>query len=276
MLVKTLHAQATHIGICYEIIIAEDGSTDKSTINANHQLSTQHGVRHIVLDRNIGRSAVRNMLIDEAAYKRLLLIDADMTITHNDFLLRYLETEGQVVYGGYSVNECNTAIRHGLRYHYEYCYEKKHPLKKRQENPYQNFRTSCFMAQREVMKCNPFDECFRYYGYEDVALGKKLQESGVTIVHINNPVCPCHFESNKVFIEKTEEALLTLYMFRHELMDYSALLSFVEKIKRRHMLTLLHTVCNCCKKPIRALLYKHDFTLLFQFYKLCYFVSLLP
>ena len=92
------------------------------------------------------------------------------------------------------------------------------------------------MAKRQVVLDNPFREDIKTYGYEDTLFGKQLADRHVSIIHIDNPLLFVRFESNERFLEKTREAMLTLYTYRHELKGYSALLHLVDRLKRYHLL----------------------------------------
>ena len=76
------------------------------------------------------------------------------------------------------------------------------------------------------MKRIPFNEKIREYGYEDVLWGKQLKEHHITLTHIDNPVSFERFEDNKTFIQKTEEALHTLYTLSASLKGYSSVLNY--------------------------------------------------
>ena len=65
-LVKDLYAQAEGLGVQYEIIVMEDGS-DQFLV-ANQQIGLLNHCRYIALPDNIGRSAIRNRLADEAQF----------------------------------------------------------------------------------------------------------------------------------------------------------------------------------------------------------------
>ena len=104
----------------------------------------------------------------------------------------------------------------------------------RQQRPYQSFRTTNFIARKEVMLSHPFDETISRYGYEDVLFGKRLHDDGITIQHIENPVVITHFEANEKYISKIEEAMHTLHSLRQELDGYSPILSttkLLDKLK---------------------------------------------
>lgn len=105
-LVKELARQASLLErLRWEIIVAEDGSTDERAIEANAQVNSIAHCRQIVLPGNLGRAAIRNYLASQARHSWLLFIDSDMSISLEDYLLRFLSTKGEVVYGGYHVAE---------------------------------------------------------------------------------------------------------------------------------------------------------------------------
>ena len=224
-LVSDLHQQAMSLGIVYEIVVADDGSTDKDVLAFNRAIKTLPNCRLIELPLNSGRAAIRNFLTQQAQYSWLLFIDSDMTVCRQDFLKRYVSVEGEVLYGGVVIGKIT---KNNLRSLYEQSKEHEHTFEKRQQSPYQDFHTANFLIRRDLMVRYPFDERFKHYGYEDVLLGKYLQQDNIQIVHIDNPLSFEIFETNEAFVSKTEEGLRTLHQFQDELRGYSRLLDFTE------------------------------------------------
>ena len=105
-------------GLRYEIIVADDGSTDKHTCHINKEILELENARHILRKENVGRAAIRNFLAKEAAYEWLLFIDSDMTMLLDDFILHYIELDNsfKVAYGGYQLGNGEIS---NLRYLYE-------------------------------------------------------------------------------------------------------------------------------------------------------------
>ena len=228
-LVSSLQQQAASLGISYEIIVADDGSSDATVISRNRAINNLPHCRLIERQQNSGRAAIRNFLVQQSHYPWLLFIDSDMVVCREDFVKQYADIDdAQVVYGGVTIGK---VTRDNLRSIYEQSKEQEHTLAKRQQSPYSDFHTANFMIRREIMLNHPFDERFRYYGYEDVLLGKLLKEHEITIKHIDNPLSFEVFETNEAFVSKTEEGLRTLHRFRDELKDYSRLLDFVSQHK---------------------------------------------
>ena len=273
-MVEQLSLQAESIqGLNYEIIVADDGSTDETSVMTNEAIEQLPHTYYIKRDENQGRSAIRNFLARHAHYQWLLFIDCDMVITHHNFLLRYLQAaNSEVVIGGYSVGK-------GEQSNLRYCYEKEaephHTAEQRRLHPYRHFHASNFLISREVMLSSPFDERFRHYGYEDVLLGKQLSKANISIEHIDNTVGFHTFETNANFVSKTEEGLLTLHEFRNELRGYNGLLTIVEGIHLnivKSIIRLWHKAFGPIER--RWLCGKHPNLTVFKLYKLGYYLSL--
>lgn len=273
-LVTQLHKQATGInGLQYEIIVADDGSTDSAVIKANSIINDLPHCHYLLREFNSGRAAIRNFLAQQAHYEWLLFLDGDMSIKSESFLHNYLEAaDCQVVYGGYCVGEGEPG---NLRYRYEKASERLHTAAQRQQHPYRDFHTSNFMILRELMMSIPFDERFLHYGYEDVLFGKTLSQHHIRIKHIDNPVGFDTFEPNEQFLAKTEEGMRTLHDFRNELRGYNNLLTLVGGIHIafvRSAIRLWHRLFAPLER--RILTGRHPSLTLFRLYKLGYYLTL--
>lgn len=269
-LVNDLQSQAAALGIDYEIIVADDGSTDEAVLRQNRTINALPYCRLLERGTNSGRAVIRNVLASEARYPWLLFIDSDMTVCRTDFIERYISTVGDVVYGGLVIRH---TTRQNLRARYELSRASEHTLERRRQSPYHDFHTANFMIRRDLMLTHPFDERFSRYGYEDVLLGKTLQMNAIGIEHIDNPLSFEIFESNAAFVSKTEEGLQTLYSFRHELRGYSRMIDFTEQ----HPIVSVLIRCwhHIAKKWERRHLCSNAPTLcVFTLYRLGYFLSL--
>ena len=269
-LVNDLQSQAAALGIDYEIIVADDGSTDEAVLRQNRTINALPCCRLLERGMNSGRAVIRNVLANEARYPWLLFIDSDMTVCRTDFIERYILTVGDVVYGGLVIRH---TTRQNLRARYELSRASEHTLERRRQSPYHDFHTANFMIRRDLMLTHPFDERFSRYGYEDVLLGKTLQMNAIGIEHIDNPLSFEIFESNAAFVSKTEEGLQTLYSFRHELRGYSRMIDFTEQ----HPVVSVLIRCwhHIAKKWERRHLCSNAPTLcVFTLYRLGYFLSL--
>ena len=271
-LVRSLQQQAELLAIDYEIIVADDGSTAQDCLQANRTIRKLPHCQFMEREQNAGRAAIRNFLAQQAQYEWLLLIDCDMVVCRKDFLMRYAENahRAQVIDGGVVINR---ATPDNLRARYEKAAEPLHTAEQRQRTPYQHRHTANLLIRRDVLLQHPFDERFRRYGYEDVLLGRQLEEAHVEVLHIDNPLSFEVFESNERFVSKTEEGLRTLHQFQQELRGYSNLLTVAEKLRPiAPLVRLWHTINKRWER--RLLTGSHPSLKIFSLYRLGYFMSL--
>lgn len=274
-LVGDLRQQAETIGIMYEILVGDDGSTDASVVEENHQIEQWEHCHYLIKPTNIGRAAIRNLLANEAQYDSLLFIDSDMTVVRPDFISKYVSQDADVIDGGVTIGGDAEMLRHNLRYLYEKTSEQEHTVEMRRKNPYQDFHTANFLIRCDLMRSHPFDERFRHYGYEDVLFGKTLKADGVKITHIDNPLGFNTFEDNPSFVAKTEEGLRTLHHFQSELHGYSRLLTFIKGIHIPFILRLIRCWHQLFGKwERRNLCGNHPNLRLFSLYKIGYYLTI--
>ena len=302
-LVEMLHAQCERIarrdatGLVYEIVVADDGSTDSRTVTENRAINALDHCRFIERKINSGRSAIRNFLAKESCGEWLLFIDSDVVIDCDDFIGRYLDSNATaVVCGGISPGQYPDILHLNLRYKYEWAEAHRHTAEARSKAEHKCFRTTNFMVRRDIMLDNPFDEAITAYGYEDVVFGKRLCEKGIGVVHIDNPVVLADYEDNQRFVAKTEESLRTLFQLKDRLSGYSNLLGFTDKIARIGLpgtrlgqantrsgrpnmrfglataLLAWHKLAG--KLERKNLTGKHPSLLVFKIYKIGYYISL--
>ena len=268
----------------YEIIVADDGSTDAACIDANRVIGDMLHCRYLRMEQNVGRAQIRNVLISESRGDYVLLIDSDLFLCDDNYLYKYATSTADVVYGGTRIggegfamvdNEANTEhLKGNLRYIYEKKAEPSHRAVFRQLRPNQEISVCNLYARRDIMEAHPFDSRFKAYGYEDVLFGKRLAESGIEVTHIDNPVLINEFEPNSVFVKKTEEAILTLCRFEQDLEGYSNLKTKVSTLGRYIPLSLFRLWHRIMKnKEKRNLTGSKPSLLLFKLYKLGFFLE---
>lgn len=268
----------------YEIIVADDCSTDAACIDANRVIGDMLHCRYLRMEQNVGRAQIRNVLISESRGDYVLLIDSDLFLCDDNYLYKYATSTADVVYGGTRIggegfamvdNEANTEhLKGNLRYIYEKKAEPSHRAAFRQLRPNQEISVCNLYARRDIMKAHPFDSRFKAYGYEDVLFGKRLAESGIEVTHIDNPVLINEFEPNSVFVKKTEEAILTLCRFEQDLEGYSNLKTKVSTLGRYIPLSLFRLWHRIMKnKEKRNLTGPKPSLLLFKLYKLGFFLE---
>lgn len=235
--VKVLCRQCRGLQMPWEIVVADDGSPiDKASLN--DEVAEMDGCRLIKYPENIGRAGIRNFLAQQAHYDTIIYIDAGMMPSAR-FIAVYVEHIGkaEVVVGSLKVDE-NHIDRSNLRCKNELRAERRSSAQKRNQSPYTNFHSGNFMIRRQTMLDHPFRGEIKTYGYEDTLFGKGLAEKHVSILHIDNPLYFVRFEPNARYLEKTREAMLTLYTYREELQGYSGLLTLVSRLQHSHLLRI--------------------------------------
>lgn len=277
-LVKDLLDQCREMnGLKFEIVVADDGSTDQTSIKSNHQIDHLNHCHVIWGKENRGRSATRNMLAHEARYDWLLFIDSHMSVIKASFIECYLNHTNcaQILYGGYKVTGDDDTYRGNLRWKYEVSCQDALTAENRSKSPYANFHTSNFCIRREVMCSYPLDERFKRYGYEDVLYGKTLKAADISISHIDNPVGFNRFENNRTFLSKTEEALCTLHDFSTDIGDYSRMLVVISHMKKKHLLWIPRRLFAVFRPLLRRnLLSKRPNLRAFDLYRMGYYLHL--
>lgn len=276
-LVKNLCRQAENCGLEYEIIVADDGSTDAESLGENRTIGSLPHARFCELGENHGRAWIRNWLTRQACGQSLLYIDSDAQVCNPDFLKNYRPFMGteKVVCGGIIHPDRLPSPDVSLRYNYEKKMEPHFVAAERTKHPYANLRTFNFMMPRDVALSHPFDESITLYGYEDTMLGGWLQADKVPVVHIDNPLINGDIETNARFLAKTEESMHSLYNLRREMADHSRLLSHYRSLERFRLVGMAKCLFSLFRPLLRRqLLGTHPSVLLLQLYKLGYYCTL--
>lgn len=175
-----------------EVVVMDDSSTDAELVAKNAAFlsgKVRPYLRFSRLERNAGRSAIRNMLAAEAVGNFLLFLDCDVAPDAPDFIRIYLshaESNGfDVVCGGISYR---TRVLNAPEFDYHAYLGNRKEVKaaaERNQAPWRHILTSNIMVRKSVFQSTPFDERFTGYGYEDIEWGVRLAAS-FKILHIDN------------------------------------------------------------------------------------------
>jgi glycosyltransferase involved in cell wall biosynthesis len=279
-LVNDLYLQAKESYTDFEVIVMEDGSN--MYVAENKKIKQLDYCRYIELNENIGRSAIRNKLADEAKYNHLLFIDCDAEVCTTHFVEKYLSfcKEECVVIGGtaYDENEQNPAF--SLRLKYGRIREARSAIQRSKHNTYHNFATFNFLISKSLFNKVRFDETIRGYGHEDTLFGHQLHELGCDFIQIENPLIHRGLDNNETFIHKTEEGTRNLYLLYQTghypfLIDESKLLHTFVKIRSWKLNSLFALKFIFTKKILRWLLNrKSPSLLLYDLYKILFLCKL--
>lgn len=207
-LVYDLKREIASHSIDAEIILIDDGS-DEGFKQINNELNNQVS-QFILLEKNIGRSRIRNLFLKHTKGDYLLFLDCDVKIDNTDFLKNYLQEitqnrEAEVIYGNFKIDSSYSKT---LRNRYSV---EREIFSGDKTSDFSVFKTVNFIIQRETFQKFLFDETLIHYGYEDYVFAKKMELNDVKFSALNNPVIHVDDTSNEVFLAKTETAMNSLF-----------------------------------------------------------------
>ncbi|MEX2595469.1 MAG: glycosyltransferase [Salibacteraceae bacterium] len=208
--VKELSDQSEKLDVPVEILCFDDASDAKFQV-INQDLAEMTNVRYEKTIKNLGRSAVRNRMVELADYDYLLFLDCDGKVLNESYLQDYLSTpEADVVYGGRVYQE-HRPLESNLHFHW-YCGKAREEVdvERRKESPFKSFMTNNFMIKRSVYERVKMDETVEGYGHEDTLFAAELRRMGYRITHIDNPIEHIGIEDVHVFLQKSANAVRNL------------------------------------------------------------------
>ncbi|RED26272.1 GT2 family glycosyltransferase [Flavobacterium cutihirudinis] len=277
-LVSEIKQQADNLGIEYEIICYDDASD--LVIEENHKISQFQECSFIVLKKNVGRSAIRNLLAEKAMYENLLLLDADVIPTNNQFVSNYItaiKKNQKVVFGGQLYKDDKPAKELLLRWIYGKKRESQN-LAERSKNHYDFALVSNLLIKKEILIGFPFDETLTKYGYEDLLFFTILKSNGIKITHIENPIFHLNCETSKIFLTKTKvalENLVFLNIANKISKDQSKIITSFDFLRRLKLISFFVFIFKKSEQKIRLnLLSEKPSLFLFDIYKLGYYCFL--
>jgi glycosyltransferase involved in cell wall biosynthesis len=227
-LVADLHGQCEALGIGYEIVCFDDGSTAEFKA-MNQKIWKLPNVIYQEMPQNLGRSAIRNALGKAARFDYLLFMDCDSKVVSPDFIEKYLEAialggrsklppnsnaAGFLVYGGRCYSDLPPHDK-SLFFHWHYGKNREQTTAaERSRSPYHGFMTNNFLISKQTFLGILFDETLRQYGHEDTLFGMELKKRNVPIIHIDNPLEHIGLETVEVFLKKTTQGIENLFALR--------------------------------------------------------------
>lgn len=270
--IHELHRQSLASGIDFEILGYDDASGEKFKTE-NRKISLLGNVRYVELEKNLGRSAIRNLLAREAAYENLLFFDCDSKITSPGFLKKYLDhiSTEKVVFGG----RCYQADPPGekkkfLRWHYGVQREST-SAGLRRKKPYKFFMSNNFLISRKIFLSVLMNEEIKGYGHEDTVFAGELKRRGIEVEHIDNPLCHTGLEEAEEFLVKTRQGIANLkFLIQHGLIDEDVrVYRYYRFLRKMNLLFLIKLSFRVFERNIRNNLLSESPDLkYFDFYKL--------
>jgi glycosyltransferase involved in cell wall biosynthesis len=205
--VNDLHNQCLQEKTEFEILCFDDFSAESFKIT-NRSLSGLANVQYRELERNYGRSAIRNILAANAAFHNLLFLDCDGKVISEDFIRKYVRTEyAPVKIGGRVYSPAPPADPDFYLHWLAGTKKEVFPASQRQKHPYESLMLNNILINKDVFMRIRLDENLEGYGHEDSLFGFELQKAEVKILHIDNPVQHLQLDNNTAFLNKSEEAV---------------------------------------------------------------------
>lgn len=273
-LVNTLIEQLKVTDVVWEIIFCEDASSQK--VDVNKALLEDAQVKRLVNEENVGRTATRNRLALEAHYTWLLFLDADVLIENKKFISRYLnnlQTPASIICGGTSYTSRKPEGKE-LRWTYGIYREAKN-AKQRQVQAYYVISQNILIKKKVFLQINTIQS--RKYGLDNI-FSYHLKLSGLSVLHIDNPIAHQGLENNDLFLKKSLEAIETLIYFEKRGSmgkKFTSLQKAYCKCEQLRITTWVYKVISpTSTKMKKNLLSKSPSLLLFDLYRLYHYIHL--
>jgi glycosyltransferase involved in cell wall biosynthesis len=232
-LVTELRRQCLECEIEFEILVFDDGS--KYFLDENKAINSFENCFFKILEKNIGRSANRNLLAQKAKFKWLLFLDTDTIPIQNLFIRNYIEQineDEKIIYGGIKYQNQKPNKNKVLRWKYGNSREAL-SVEKRKENPYLSLLTLNFLIHKNIFDKVSFNESIPNLRHEDTLFSYNLKQQKIKISHIENPVFHLGLDDFEVALKKENESIFGLkYLIDHKLLpsDYVRLSKIAAKI----------------------------------------------
>ncbi len=235
-LVTGLHQQCMQAAIDFEIQLLDDASATHKAGNAQLQQLSQ--VTYAELPENYGRAKIRNTLAQKALGDYLLFIDCDSAIVAEDYIVQYASAinEGHAIVCGGRCYLPEPPAHKAQYLRWKYGVEREStPATQRNLHPHKSFLTCNFAVQKTLMLANPFNNTLTQYGHEDTLFGFQLQQQGINIYHINNPLAHIGLEDAAEFLQKSERAVENLLLIYRTMPELRAQFATEVKLLRTYL-----------------------------------------
>ncbi|MEO8235391.1 MAG: glycosyltransferase family A protein [Flavobacterium sp.] len=210
-LVCELHKQCLYADIEFEIIVFDDGSESELNIE-NDKINSLEKCKFEILKKNIGRSAIRNLLAKSAIFDNLLFLDSDTLPLYDNFITNYLyqiNNDEKVVYGGIEYQKNKPGKEQLFRWTYGTKREAL-SLEKRGGNPYLSLLTLNFLIKKSVFEKITFNEKIPNQRHEDTLFSYDLMQNKIKVSHIENPVIHLGIDNFDIAIQKEKQSVIAL------------------------------------------------------------------
>ena len=279
-LVTLLDKQLILLEIPYEIFCLDDNSTQEEISKENRKIEKLDHCFYEILSENIGRSRIRNLLVEKSKYNLLIFLDADVIPVKKNFIENYLSSleKNTIIFGGISYPEEDKYLyKNSLHYKYGKLREAESFIQRTKNTS--NFTSANFAIKKSVFEKVKFDETINTYGYEDLIFSRELLLKKYTIKQIDNSVIHKGIvEDNLKYLLKEQESLETLYkLYANNKIGQEniKLLRYFFQLKRLKAIGLYRLFFKLFKPSfLKNLTSTKPSLFIFDLYRLGYFVSL--
>lgn len=277
-LVLELHKQCLESNIDFEILCQDDASNE--FLFENQKINSLKNCVYTTLKKNIGRSAIRNLLAKKALFENLLFLDADTIPTHFNFIHNYIlqinEVE-KIVYGGIQYQNEKPNKTQLLRWVYGNSREVL-SVEKRNKNPYLSFLTLNFLIKKDIFSKVFFNENIPNLRHEDTLFSYELKQNKIKIIHIENSVYHLGIENSTAFLKKSEESVVGLKNLIDQNLisaEYVKLSHYYQMIKKNNLNQIIALFFRIVKPLFsKQLLSQKPSLFIFDLYRLGYFCKI--
>lgn len=166
----------------YEIVVVDDGSTD-GTVDWLKTHAAEFPHVRLLEQNHLGPAAARNLGVEAAKGDTIIFIDSDLVVLdsflqcHAEALMRGRQQYGERVFTyGRVVNTCN------------FDNPTSEPFKVTDYSRAYFATGNVAIARHWLQEAGLFDTQFTLYGWEDLELGVRLKNLGLTLVKVPEAV----------------------------------------------------------------------------------------
>lgn len=277
-LVKELQNQCLECAIDFEILCFDDFSVVDNP--SNFEINKLKNCHFKILEKNVGRSAIRNLLANHATFENLLFLDADTLPSDDQFVSRYLNQinqEEKVVYGGIKYQIKKPEKAKIFRFTYGVNREAL-SLENRKKNVYLSLLTLNFMIKKSIFEKVKFNVDIPNLRHEDTLFSFDLKKQKIKIIHIENPVLHLGLDVFEIAIKKEKQSIIALKnLIENNLIsnDYVSISRVYFKIKKYKIAFVFRYFYKIAEKPmLKNLSSTNPSLFVFDLFRLGYLCSL--
>lgn len=185
-LIERLSEQASELDIQAEILVAESGSTQK-TSNENESVCNKNHIKYFKHNQHLSHGQMKNMLAKHAAGSYLLFLNGKNHVTHRNYLGMFTEImqPGVIVEGGTTasgIKPDKSYQLHWMAMHNLLTFDAD----QRNQHPYYHLTTNNMLIPRGIFLQFPISEDDDYT--EVLPYTFELKNNAIPVIHIDNPV----------------------------------------------------------------------------------------